>query len=55
MREWCRIFNEGRTNVRDEERSGQRTVINEGLTQKVDITQTRNHVNSSKNLQQRKS
>ena len=36
VRSCCRLFNEARTNVHDEERSGRPTVMNEELTQNVD-------------------
>jgi hypothetical protein len=32
VRTWCRVFNEGRTNVHDEERSGSQSLITEDLT-----------------------
>jgi hypothetical protein len=31
VKKWCRMFNEGRTNVQDEERSGRPSLINEDL------------------------
>jgi hypothetical protein len=31
VRKWCRVFNEGRTNVHDEERSGRPSLITEDL------------------------
>jgi transposase len=31
VRKWCRMFNEGRTNIRDEERSGRPSLIAEDL------------------------
>lgn len=33
---WCGLFNEGRTNIHDEERSGWPTVTTQNLTQKFD-------------------
>lgn len=36
VRKWCLLFNEGRTNIHDEDRSGRPTVISDELTQKVD-------------------
>lgn len=36
VRKWCRLFNEGRTNIHDDERSGRPTVKSEDLVQKVD-------------------
>jgi len=35
VRQWCRLFKEGRTNVHDEERSGQPSVITDDLMEKV--------------------
>jgi hypothetical protein len=35
VRQWCRLFKEGRTNVHDEERSGRPSVINDDLVVKV--------------------
>ncbi|GBM01440.1 hypothetical protein AVEN_245451-1 [Araneus ventricosus] len=35
VRKWVRQFNDGRTNVHDEARSGQPTVVNDGLVAKV--------------------
>jgi hypothetical protein len=31
VRKWCRMFNDGRTNVQDEERSGRPALITEDL------------------------
>lgn len=39
---WCRLFNEGRTNVNNEERPERPTVINENLTQNVNEKINRN-------------
>jgi hypothetical protein len=36
MRKWCRMFNEGRTNVRDKERSGRPSLITEDLKNGID-------------------
>ncbi|GBN93450.1 hypothetical protein AVEN_182407-1 [Araneus ventricosus] len=36
VRKWVRQFNDGRTNVHDEARSGRPSVINDGLVAKVD-------------------
>jgi transposase len=36
VRKWCRMFNAGRTNVYDEERSGHPSVITEDLEKQVD-------------------
>ncbi|GBO08985.1 hypothetical protein AVEN_60414-1 [Araneus ventricosus] len=35
VRKWVRQFNDGRTNVHDEARSGRPSVVNEGLVAKV--------------------
>ncbi|GBL87764.1 hypothetical protein AVEN_81365-1 [Araneus ventricosus] len=35
VRKWVRQFNDGRTNVHDEARSGQPSVVNDGLVAKV--------------------
>ncbi|GBN72198.1 hypothetical protein AVEN_26997-1 [Araneus ventricosus] len=35
VRKWVRQFNDGRTNVRDEARSGRPSVVNDGLVAKV--------------------
>ncbi|GBN61860.1 hypothetical protein AVEN_52338-1 [Araneus ventricosus] len=35
VRKWVRQFNDGRTNVHDEERSGRPSVVNDGLVAKV--------------------
>jgi transposase len=34
--QWCRMFKNGRTNVHDEERSGQPSVVSDALVQSVD-------------------
>jgi hypothetical protein len=36
VRQWCRMFKDGRTNVHDEERSGQPSVVCDDLVQSVD-------------------
>jgi hypothetical protein len=36
MGKWCRMFNEGRTNVHDEERSGRPSLITEDLKKQID-------------------
>jgi hypothetical protein len=36
VRKWCRIFNEDRTNVHDEERSGCPSLITEDLKKQID-------------------
>jgi hypothetical protein len=36
VRPWCRMFEDGRTNVHDEERSGPPSVVNGGLVQRDD-------------------
>jgi transposase len=36
VRKWCRMFNEGRTNVHDEERSGHPSLITENLKKQID-------------------
>jgi transposase len=36
VRQWCRIFKDGRTDVHDEERSGRPSVVSEHLIQNVD-------------------
>jgi hypothetical protein len=36
VRKWCRMFNEGRTNVLDEERSGRPSLITEDLKNRID-------------------
>jgi histone-lysine N-methyltransferase SETMAR len=36
VRKWCRMFNEGRTNVHDEERSGRPSLITEDLKKQID-------------------
>jgi transposase len=38
VRQWCRLFQEGRTNVHDKERSGRPSVINDNLVEKVNTT-----------------
>jgi hypothetical protein len=35
VRQWCRMFRNGRTNVHDDERSGQPSVVNDDLVQTV--------------------
>jgi transposase len=37
VRNWCRMFNEGRTNVHDEERSGRPSLITEDLKIQIDV------------------
>jgi transposase len=36
VRQWCRMFKDGEKNVHDEERSGQPSVMSDGLVQSVD-------------------
>jgi hypothetical protein len=36
VRKWCRMFNEGRANVHDEERSGGPSLITEDLKNRID-------------------
>jgi hypothetical protein len=36
VRQWCRMFNDGRTDVHDEERSGSSSVMSDNLVQSVD-------------------
>jgi hypothetical protein len=36
VRQWCRVFKDGRTNVHDEDRSGRPSVVSEDLVQSVD-------------------
>jgi hypothetical protein len=36
VRQWCRMFKDGQTNVHDEERSGQPSVVSDDLVQSVD-------------------
>jgi hypothetical protein len=36
VRQWCRMFKDGRTNVHDEERSGRPSVVSDDLVQSVD-------------------
>jgi transposase len=36
VRKWCRMFNEGRTNIHDEERSGRPSLITEDLKKQID-------------------
>jgi hypothetical protein len=36
VRKWCRIFNEGRTNVDDEEQSGRPSLITEYLKKQIE-------------------
>jgi transposase len=36
VKKWCRMFNEGRTNVHDEERSGRPSLITEDLKKQTD-------------------
>jgi len=38
IRQWCRLFKKGRTNVHDEERSGRPSVIKDDLVKKVNTT-----------------
>jgi transposase len=35
VRQWCRMFKDGRTNVRGEERSGRPSVVSDDLDQSV--------------------
>jgi histone-lysine N-methyltransferase SETMAR len=39
VRKWCRMFNEGKTNVHDEERSGRPSLITEDLKRKQALLQ----------------
>src|SRR5215469_6009725 len=43
VRQWCRLFKEGRTNVHDEERSGRPSVITDDVVEKVNTTIRGNH------------
>jgi transposase len=36
VRKWCRMFNEGRTNVHDEERSGRPSLITKDSKNRID-------------------
>jgi transposase len=36
VRQWCRMFKDQRTNVHDEERSGQPSVVSDDLVKEVD-------------------
>jgi transposase len=36
VRQWCRMFKDGRTNVHDEERSGRPSVVSDDLVEIVD-------------------
>jgi hypothetical protein len=36
VRQWCRMFKDGRTNVHDEERSVRTSVVSDDLVQSVD-------------------
>jgi hypothetical protein len=36
VRQWCRMFKDGQTDVHDEERSGQPSVVSDDLVQSVD-------------------
>jgi transposase len=36
LRQWCRIFKDGQTNVQDEERSGRPSLMSNDLVQSVD-------------------
>jgi transposase len=36
VRQWCRMYEDGRTNVRVEERSGRPSVVSDDLVQSVD-------------------
>jgi hypothetical protein len=36
VRQWCRMFKDGRTNVHDEEGSGRLSVVSDDLVQSVD-------------------
>jgi len=38
VRQWCRLFKEGRTNVNDEERSVRPSVITDDLMEKLNTT-----------------
>jgi len=43
VRQWCHLFEEGRTNVHDKERSGQPSVITDDLEEKLNTTLRGNH------------
>ena len=43
VRQWRRLFEEGLTNVHDEERSGRPSVITDDLVEKVNTTLRGNH------------
>ncbi|GBM51738.1 hypothetical protein AVEN_267115-1 [Araneus ventricosus] len=36
VRKWVREFNDGRTNVQDEARSGRPSIVNDGLVAKIE-------------------
>jgi hypothetical protein len=36
VRQWCKMFKDGRRNVHDEERSGRSSVVSDELVQSVD-------------------
>jgi transposase len=36
VKQWCRMFKDGRTNVHDEERSGRPSVVSDDLVSSVD-------------------
>jgi hypothetical protein len=36
VRQWCRMFKDGQTNVHNEERNGQPSVVSDDLVQSVD-------------------
>jgi transposase len=38
VRQWCRMFKDGRTNVHEEERSGRPSVVSDDLVQSVEQT-----------------
>ena len=38
VRQWCHLFEEGLTNIHDEERSGRPSVITDNLVEKVNTT-----------------
>jgi transposase len=40
VRQWCRMFKDGRTNIQDEERSGGPSVVSDDLVQNVDEKKT---------------
>jgi len=44
VKQWCRLFEEGRTNVHYEERSGRPSVITDDLVEKVNTKLRGSHV-----------